>query len=183
MKGGREDTGSGLRRLFRKFLRRPPAAPALSLTGVEQPADLRSQIRILTVEREAAKAAVMLVQRAEEAGLIIDGDRRLLETRYREKLNALSGELSQKRRLLEIRELEETKKNLQESYLRKIDQIEERIKELRRQVLEESIIGPAPLAKAGGPPIPARVVEKDLKSLKNEIKRAMEKLEQIEVEG
>lgn len=160
-----------------------PAIPEAKITGVAQIGDLKTQIKILTVEKEVTYTALKLVQKANETGLLTDGEKQLLETHYQDSLDSVSGELSQKKKMLEIQELKETKTTLQESHLRRISQIEERIQELSDQILNQTRLGPSPTLEAGSIQIPERKREKNYESLKNEIKRAMEKLEQIEVES
>ena len=160
-----------------------PAIPEAKIASVDQIGDLKTQIKILTVEKEVAHTALKLAQRAKESGLLTEGEKQILETRYQNRLDTVNSELSQKKKIVEIQELEATKDNLQENYLRRISQIEERIRELSHQISEQPRTGLPSTLTIPSSLTRKRKGEKDFENLKNEITRAMEKLEQIEVES
>jgi len=169
--------------LGKQEVAQPQVRSEAMLIGPAGTGDVRTQVRMLMIEKEVIQNALTLVDRAKEKGILSEDEQQSLNARYQKDLSLIGTELSDKKRLLELQELEVTKRSLQDSYLRRLVQIEERIRELSSSILGEPKPGFKPLpAETHQPSMPSRVTDKHIEDLKNEIKRAMEKLEQIEDE-
>jgi hypothetical protein len=169
--------------LFRKESEPPPQMhlPGTSI-NIEPPVDIKTQITELTIEKEIADTALQLIKRAQDKNILSEDEKQHLTTKYQKILIDLEQLLFKKKRYLELQQLQETKRNIEESYMKRIKQIEEYIKIVSKQLLEEKA-EKSRLTTTKSPTKLKNTSRNEFKDLKNEIQIALEKLEQIEVEN
>ncbi len=188
-------------RLGRFFLHRqtdPEPIPSDGQAEVlteEEIASARAEMGPLQVRREITNAAIKIINDARSRSAIPEEEKDRLIGRYREELSEVEGKIAKLETVVAVYELELAKKNL-------IHDFEERLKEIESKILETR--------KSVGRPISVEFKnetlellrktisedhkrdvkdekrinsEKRLGTLREEVLKAMERLEQIESEG
>lgn len=181
------DKRSFLKELLRSFIsKKKQVAPAEVSKNIEfnqsELGVLKTQIKLLTIEKEVVENALKLIHKVKDEDIVDESEHKNLNDRYQKEREIIETELNKKRALLELQELQTTKETVQDSYLRRISQIEERIQELSVTLLSNE--KPSSYLEPIQPPtVMDEALHNRMVNLKNEIKIAMEKLEQIEVES
>jgi len=160
----------------------------------------QEEIRLTLVERDLVSSAMKIIYEAEAKGAISAEEKNQLIAKYSLDLRALEDRIAPSQRILDLFESETVRENLLKDFQYKLSQIDMRISELRSasgQVLLEKGEIPAP---PGAPPPPSTALEANLEkktvkekvktkaeerieAIREEVLRAMERLEQIEAEG
>ncbi|MBS7645469.1 hypothetical protein KEJ44_05455 [Candidatus Bathyarchaeota archaeon] len=144
--------------------------------------DVESTLKLYTLERGLIRILLDVIGKAGEKGLITSGEVERLSSKYRIELERLEDDIDRYTRILRLLELRRVRDSLYKGYWERIRAVEEAMGELAASIGEEAI----PLLKP--PREPSRTkreapASEGLKPLKDEILRAMEKLEEMEVEG
>ena len=177
------------------------AFPSGKMTVTE--ADLqraRKDLKLLSVERDIVSAALTTIYEAEAKGILTENERNQLLGRYKDDLKRLE------QKIIDLYELEKARDDLLKNFSAKISEIDSKINALRpalgitpsqpeEQKAAQSEIETAETPSASGAVAaaakdktqtkerPKSKAEQRLEEIREEVLRAMERLEQIEAEG
>ena len=163
----------------------------------------RDLLRIASLERDIIGNALTTIYEAEAKGQLSEPERNQLTQRYKSDLKRVDGEIDTNKKVVDLHELESAKEDLLKSFHEKLMEIDLRINQIKPSLTslpagEEIIVKPAPApAKPESETPPAQPVqnkekqkekpknkaEERLEAIREEVLKAMERLEQIETEG
>lgn len=159
----------------------------------------RAELKVLSVERDIASAAVTTIYEAEAKGVLTEKEKNELVPRYKQDLKRVESEISERQKVIDLYELEKAKAELMNAFKEKLGEIEDKINELKSSVgpSVNVVIGEGEKKQTeGGEKKETDEVketskkedgrtkaEKRLEDIREEVLRAMERLEQIESEG
>jgi hypothetical protein len=163
----------------------------------------REILKALKLEREIIGTALTTIYESEIQKIITRDERDRLLDKYSSDLKALESRISEHQRIVDTFDLESAKKELLLSYRAKISEIEKKLADLRSgatfapSIATQSKSGQVATPDEKAEPVPqsdlkgagtglqdakART-EKKIEAIKEEVLKAMERLEQIESEG
>jgi len=183
------------------------AFPSGKMTVTE--ADLqraRKDLKLLSVERDIVSAALTTIYEAEAKGILTENERNQLLGRYKDDLKRLEQKIAEEQKIIDLYELEKARDDLLKNFSAKISEIDSKINALRpalgitpsqpeEQKAAQSEIETAETPSASGAVAaaakdktqtkerPKSKAEQRLEEIREEVLRAMERLEQIEAEG
>jgi hypothetical protein len=160
----------------------------------------RDRLRLVNLERDIIGDALTKIYEAETKGQINESEKNQLLQRYKTDLKRVDGEIDTQRKTVDLYELESAKEDLLKSFHEKMLEIDLKIRQIRPTTsitTEEKIIQTAPPPKAESTPPPStgtvkertskerpkNKAEERLETIREEVLKAMERLEQIETEG
>jgi hypothetical protein len=158
----------------------------------------RDELRILQLQHKIVSFALTTIHESHAKGTLSDQERDQLLERYKPDLEILEEKIARHQRTVDLYELEQERKRLLKEYQERLSEIENKIKELRsgariRSLMHEVDAKELALPKAeSGPESGSRTVESDkarnetekrIEAIREEVLRAMERLEQIESEA
>jgi hypothetical protein len=160
----------------------------------------RDRLRLANLERDIIGDALTKIYEAETRGQINDGEKNQLLQRYKTDLKRVDGEIDTHKRTVDLFELESAKEDLLKSFHEKMLEIDLKISQIRPTVstTSEAATKPAepPKTESIQPPQqttppkerppkekPKNKAEERLETIREEVLKAMERLEQIETEG
>jgi len=164
----------------------------------------RDRLRIASLERDIIGNALTTIYEAETKGQLSEPERNQLTQRYKNDLKRVDGEIDSNKRVVDLHELESAKEDLLKSFHEKLMEIDLRINQIKPSIsvlpaAEEIIFKPAASASKAEPepaiavqPAPKQEKPKEkpknkaeerLEAIREEVLKAMERLEQIETEG
>jgi hypothetical protein len=160
----------------------------------------RDRLRLASLERDIIGDALTKIYEAETRGQINDSEKNQLLQRYKTDLKRVDSEIDTHKRTVDLYELESAKEDLLKSFQEKMLEIDLKISQIRPTVTTTS----ETTAKSTGalktetspttPPTnpskekptkekPKNKAEERLETIREEVLKAMERLEQIETEG
>ena len=160
----------------------------------------RDRLRLASLERDIIGDALTKIYEAETRGQINDSEKSQLLQRYKTDLKRVDSEIDTHKKTVDLYELESAKEDLLKSFQEKMLEIDLKISQIRPTVtttLETTPKPPeAPKTETGPAPPPANPpkerppkekpknkAEERLETIREEVLKAMERLEQIETEG
>jgi hypothetical protein len=163
----------------------------------------RDRLRIASLERDIIGNALTTIYEAEAKGQLSEPERNQLTQRYKNDLKRVDGEIDTNKKVVDLHELESAKEDLLKSFHEKLMEIDLRINQIKPSLTslpagEDIFSKPAPVPTKPEPePSPAVPVqnkekpkekpknkaEERLEAIREEVLKAMERLEQIETEG
>src|SRR6267378_282488 len=168
----------------------------------------RDRLRIASLERDIIGDALTKIYDAEARAQINETEKNQLLQKYKVDLKRVDGEIDVHKRIVDLHELESAKEDLLKSFYEKLMEIDVRIGQLKpgldslglepRQVKQSTTSSankqeppattetPAPAAekeKSQTRERPKTKAEERLDAVREEVLKAMERLEQIETEG
>src|SRR5438132_1011917 len=159
----------------------------------------RDRLRLASLERDIIGDALTKIYEAETKGQINDSEKNQLLQRYKTDLKRVDGEIDTHKKTVDLYELESAKEDLLKSFQEKILEIDLKISQIRPTLtttetttklpdLPETLTSPTP--PTTNPPKerpakekPKNKAEERLETIREEVLKAMERLEQIETEG
>src|SRR5437016_2368167 len=159
----------------------------------------RDRLRLASLERDIIGDALTKIYEAETKGQISDNEKNQLLQRYKTDLKRVDGEIDTHKKTVDLYELESAKEDLLKSFQEKILEIDLKISQIRPTLtttetttklpdLPETLTSPTP--PTTNPPKerpakekPKNKAEERLETIREEVLKAMERLEQIETEG
>ncbi|MEM3045736.1 MAG: hypothetical protein QW057_01480 [Candidatus Bathyarchaeia archaeon] len=181
-----------------------PPASRVQLTVTQTAADrARRELRLLEVQRDVAQYALTRIFEAEAGGQITQEERDRLAERYKSEMKMLEERIGREQMLVELRELELGQSELVKIFDEKFNELDRRIQAIRvklgytvapqePQAQAKPAAEPEPESPAGRKPRaprpprdepPKSKAEMEIERLQEEVRKALEKLEQIELEG
>jgi len=176
---------------FVRFFNRRPNDGEARVMSEEEVASARAEMGALQLRRDIANAAMRLIEDARGKMPVPEEERDRLTAHYRGELAEVEGKIAKLQSVLAVYDLERAKRNL-------VREFEERLREIERLIAEAKRGTGAPiaiqfkdetlellrkgLAEAKAPAPEATATEKRLESLREEVLKAIERLEQIESE-
>jgi hypothetical protein len=160
----------------------------------------RDRLRLASLERDIIGDALTKIYEAETRGQINDSEKNQLLQRYKTDLKRVDGEIDTHKKTVDLYELESAKEDLLKSFQEKMLEIDLKISQIRPTVtttLETTLRPPetpktetSPTLPPANPPKerpakekPKNKAEERLETIREEVLKAMERLEQIETEG
>ena len=173
----------------------------------------RDKLRLASLERDIIGDALTKIYEAEARGQITDTEKGQFLQRYKVDLKRVDGEIDVQKRIVDLHELESAKEDLLKSFYEKLMEIDLRIGQLKPGLesmelgveLKPSKPTPSPTPTPAGAgkqesdpsqteqqPVqkeksvrerPKSKAEERLEAVREEVLKAMERLEQIETEG
>jgi hypothetical protein len=160
----------------------------------------RDRLRLASLERDIIGDALTKIYEAETRGQINDIEKNQLLQRYKTDLKRVDGEIDTHKRTVDLYELESAKEDLLKSFQEKMLEIDLKISQIRPTVITspEPTSKPteSPKTESSPPPPqasppkerpakekPKNKAEERLETIREEVLKAMERLEQIETEG
>ncbi len=160
----------------------------------------RDRLRLASLERDIIGDALTKIYEAETRGQINDNEKNQLLQRYKTDLKRVDGEIDTHKRTVDLYELESAKEDLLKSFQEKMLEIDLKISQIRPTVtatIETAAKPPdSPKTEASPTPPPTNPpkerpakekpknkAEERLETIREEVLKAMERLEQIETEG
>ncbi len=152
------------------------------------------------LERDIIGDALTKIYEAEAKGLINEPEKNQLLQRYKTDLKRVDGEVDTHKKTVDLYDLESAKEDLLKSFHEKMLEIDLKISQIRPTTTiapEEKTVQPPPTPKTDPaqttPTTPAKErparekpknkAEERLETIREEVLKAMERLEQIETEG
>ncbi len=153
-----------------------------------------------TRERDIIGDALTKIYEAETRGQINDSEKNQLLQRYKTDLKRVDGEIDTHKRTVDLYELESAKEDLLKSFQEKMLEIDLKISQIRPTIITSSETTPKlaeiPKTETSANPAPTNPpkerlpkekpknkAEERLETIREEVLKAMERLEQIETEG
>jgi hypothetical protein len=160
----------------------------------------RDRLRLASLERDIIGDALTKIYEAETRGQINDSEKNQLLQRYKTDLKRVDSEIDTHKKTVDLYELESAKEDLLKSFQEKMLEIDLRISQIRPTVTTTLETTPKPSetpkteTTATPPPAnapkerppkekPKNKAEERLETIREEVLKAMERLEQIETEG
>jgi hypothetical protein len=159
----------------------------------------RDRLRLASLERDIIGDALTKIYEAETRGQINDSEKNQLLQRYKTDLKRVDGEIDTHKRTVDLFELESAKEDLLKSFQEKMLEIDLKISQIRPTITTTPEATPKPAepsktettpAAPQSPPKerppkekPKNKAEERLETIREEVLKAMERLEQIETEG
>jgi len=160
----------------------------------------RDRLRLASLERDIIGDALTKIYEAETRGQINDSEKNQLLQRYKTDLKRVDGEIDTHKRTVDLYELESAKEDLLKSFQEKMLEIDLKISQIRPTVTTttETTATPTEPPKTETNPTPPtsnapkerpakekpkNKAEERLETIREEVLKAMERLEQIETEG
>jgi len=181
-----------------------PDLPASTLepstsTPIEAVSKARQTLKILKLERQILGSAVTTIYESNSKGDISEAERDGMLEKYKIELKRLETEIEQNQRIVDLHDLETARDDIVKEFKSKLIEIDARLNDLKS--------GPSPTQKThpseesqhdpqsangsnqGGDPASGKQTqeltnsEKRIVQIREEILKAMDRLEQIEAEG
>ena len=160
----------------------------------------RDRLRLVSLERDIIGDALTKIYEAETKGQINDSEKNQLLQRYKTDLKRVDGEIDTHKRTVDLYELESAKEDLLKSFQEKMLEIDLKISQIRPTIVTASETSPkateSPKTETSSVPAPTNPpkerppkdkpknkAEERLETIREEVLKAMERLEQIETEG
>ena len=160
----------------------------------------RDRLRLASLERDIIGDALTKIYEAETRGQINDNEKNQLLQRYKTDLKRVDSEIDTHKKTVDLYELESAKEDLLKSFHEKMLEIDLKISQIRPTVtttIEPTPKPPetpktetSPNPPPANPPKerapkekPKNKAEERLETIREEVLKAMERLEQIETEG
>ena len=160
----------------------------------------RDRLRLASLERDIIGDALTKIYEAEAKGQINDLEKNQLLQRYKTDLKRVDGEIDTHKKTVDLYEQESAKEDLLKSFHEKMLEIDLKISQIRptMTVAEQEKLSQAPSSEKPDPepqtpvaPVkekpprekPKNKAEERLETIREEVLKAMERLEQIETEG
>lgn len=160
----------------------------------------RDRLRLASLERDIIGDALTKIYEAETRGQISDNEKNQLLQRYKTDLKRVDGEIDTHKRTVDLYELESAKEDLLKSFQEKMLEIDLKISQIRPTIITTNETPPrpseplrteaSPTPPTANPPKerpakekPRNKAEERLETIREEVLKAMERLEQIETEG
>ena len=161
----------------------------------------RDRLRLASLERDIIGDALTKIYEAEVKGQINETEKNQLLQRYKTDLKRVDGEIDSQRKTVDLFELESAKEDLLKSFHEKMMEIDLKIKQIQPSVTPSLIVEvkPEPRQETVKPEMattqqpaqnkerpkekPRNKAEERLETIREEVLKAMERLEQIETEG
>jgi len=182
-------------------------APTSASPEIEPPmkesevARSREVLKVLTLERDIIGTALTTIYESEIQGIITREERDRLLEKYSADLKELESRVSEYQRIVDMFDLLSARKELLRSFQEKLSEIDKKLADLRTgtppspsttepekeqtSTPREMAISaqPVPTTKASGLEDAKTKTEKKIEAIREEVLKAMERLEQIESEG
>ena len=160
----------------------------------------RDRLRLASLERDIIGDALTKIYEAETRGQINDSEKNQLLQRYKTDLKRVDSEIDTHKKTVDLYELESAKEDLLKSFHEKMLEIDLKISQIKPSVTTtvETIakLPETPKTETSPTPPPASTpkerppkekpknkAEERLETIREEVLKAMERLEQIETEG
>jgi len=168
-----------------------PLPPLPKPTGVEErPASeddvnkAKGALKVLLLERQIIGSALTTIFESETKGIISQTERDRLVEKYKVDLQRLNGSIEEHQRTVDVYDLVKSREELVKDFNMKIAEMDDKLARLRSGKLGLFNIEQAGSAVSPGQKLEQTTdAEKRVEQIRDEILKAMDRLEQIESEG
>ena len=145
----------------------------------------QERLRVASLERDIFGDALTKIYEAESKGQITETERNQLVQRYKVDLKRVDAEVDTHKKVVDLHELESAKEDLLKSFHEKLMEIDLRINQIKPSIPQQSAQEVKVLTTRPPPAKerPKNKAEERLEAIREEVLKAMERLEQIETEG
>lgn len=166
----------------------------------EEVKNAKQEVKTLLLEKDLLSSAITRVFELEAQGQISKEERDLLVKKYKDQLEEVDKKLENLELIIEVSELENLRSELVNLLSKKIDEVNKKLEKAisrldmqklkplqqlstseKEKVTSPTVTQPAKAEKRPSRPLESSI-EKELKRYREEILKALEKLEQIDVE-
>ncbi|MGQ9782092.1 MAG: hypothetical protein ACUVQ8_07605 [Nitrososphaeria archaeon] len=169
---------------------KPPTIPP------QEAKSARQELKTLLLEKDLISNAITRLFELEAQGQVSREERDMLVKKYKDRLQEVDQKLDSIELIIEVSELEHLRNELVTLLTRKIDDVDKKLEKALVRLDTQKIKAPPPIQEktqttSTSPPSktekkPSRVLEssvdKELRQYREEIMKALEKLEQIDLE-
>jgi len=181
-----------------------PQLESVQLRSEDEIEKAREELRVLTVRRQVTASAMTTIFEVEAQGKIGRVSRDRLVEEYKAQLTALDDQIAERRKITELSDLLSERQELVKSFEQRLIEIDERLRQLNARA---DLVSPIP--SLGNPPQePTKMInpatplggsncveeskpkekarsraEERIDAIREEVLKALERLEQIESEG
>ena len=142
----------------------------------------KEALRVLQLERQIIGSALTTIFESESKGMITSADRVRLVGKYRMDLQQLEEEIKHHQRVVNLNDLENSRQELVKSFNLRMAEIDGKIRSIEDGDIPEQLETQA-MPPVDPPPRPDLVIndaERRVEQIRDEILKAMDRLEQIE---
>jgi hypothetical protein len=198
-------SGAILGFLVSKYLIKPPTKVTPpkrlevkpSTIPPEEAKNARQELKTLLLEKDLLSNAITRVFELEAQGQVSKEERDILVKRYKDRLQEVDGKLDDIEIIIEVGELEHLRNELVTLITRKLDDVNKKLEKALVRLDAQKIRSPPPAAQSKVQSVkeaavskvekrPQRLLEssvdRELKQYREEIMKALDKLEQIDLE-
>jgi len=167
-------------------------------TPVETVQHAREALKVLKLERQIIGSAVTTIYESHSKGVITEAERDRMLEKYKSDLKRLEKGIAENQEVVELHDLEVEREEVIKSFNTKLAEIDTKLKNLKSGTPLKPA-KPTPVERSGNSqaqkdnanqvmdsdPLPPTVSdsEKKIEQIRDEILKAMDRLEQIETEG
>ena len=174
----------------------PDALDTLPTTPPETVDKARDTLKVLKLERQILGSAVTTIYESHSKGVISEAERNRMLEKYKVELKRLEKEIEDNQHIVDLHDVEVEREELIKGFKTKLAELDARLNSLKSGSPTQKPGEPSPGDLAGkentdrsqrpdGNADPQEVTEseKRLEKIREEILKAMDRLEQIETEG
>jgi len=176
------------------------SAPTLeppAVTPVDDVNRAREELKVLKLERQILGSAVTTIYEFQSKGVISEAERDRMLEKYKVDLKRLEKGIEQNQQVVDLHDLEVERKELLKSFQTKLEEIDSKLRHLKTGApvqateksesgasknKEDTPISPPQESKSNSNPQSIADSEKRIDQIREEILKAMDRLEQIETE-
>lgn len=173
----------------------PEASPTTPLEAVQK---AREALKVLRLEKQIIGSAVTTIYESHSKGVISQAERDRMLEKYKVDLKRLEKGIEENQQLVDLHDLEAEREEVIRSFNAKLAEIDTKLKNLRsgtttqktdrqqsekRNSSDQSTNSPDQVSNNDPPQPAANDSEKRIEQIREEILKAMDRLEQIETEG
>ena len=157
-------------------------APIATSESEEDVRKAKDALKILQLERQIIGSALTTIFESESKGIISAVERVRLVDKYKVDLKQLEEKIKQHQRVVDLNELENARQELAKSYNLRMSEIDEKIRLLTDGSLsmQSQADDPPPTTQPAKANSTVSDAEKRVEQIRDEILKAMDRLEQIE---
>jgi hypothetical protein len=169
---------------------KPPTIPPQEAKSAKQ------ELKTLLLEKDLISSAITRVFELEAQGQVSKEERDMLVRKYKDRLQEVDQKLDDIELIIEVSELEHLRNELVTLLTRKIDDVDKKLEKALvrldaqklktpapvQEKVQESTTSPTQKVEKKPPRILESSVDKELRQYREEIMKALEKLEQIDLE-
>ena len=146
----------------------------------------REALKVLTLERQIIGSALTTIFESETKGIISSTERVRLVDKYKVDLKELENTIAKHQRIVDLHDLEKSRQELIKNFNVKMSEIDNKIRHLGAGNPDSNPLGhldPPQIESSLQNDAPVNDAEKRVEQIRDEILKAMDRLEQIESEG
>ena len=155
----------------------------VSQSSLEDVTKARDALKLLRLEKQIIGSALTTIFESEAKGIISAPERVRLVDKYKGNINQLERSIEQHQRTVDLHDLELSRQEIVKDFNTKMSEIDEKLKQLNLGHVSHEPQPDGAVDVPAASPAPVTEAEKRVELIRDEILKAMDRLEQIESEG